>query len=289
MGGIGSVFTREDYRHKRVASGLMNLAVQHDGARRLRGLAAVRRAASHFTTSSDGTNSTRNFSVLANALALRTPRIRNRCFRLRARSRRSDAAASRIQRPLRCHACFATEADWRANLTFAGNMPADPVGGCEEYFVLARSGLGKIAAYARATRFHGIPMVMEYGYVPSNRMVRTVRSLSASGGDVGDRQELIRNARRPSRRRNCSQAEIAFRATRCWSLIRAHDPELENALADGGMPGRASSGQLLHVAHQPAREARRALRDVARCGTRVTSSRNSPTLARSSGPRTASK
>jgi len=27
MGGIGSVFTREDYRHKRVASGLMNLAV----------------------------------------------------------------------------------------------------------------------------------------------------------------------------------------------------------------------------------------------------------------------
>ena len=27
MGGIGSVFTREDYRHQRVASGLMNLAV----------------------------------------------------------------------------------------------------------------------------------------------------------------------------------------------------------------------------------------------------------------------
>jgi len=58
-----------------------------------------------------------------------------------------------------------TEAAWLANLQFAGNMPADPVGGCDEYFVIARSG-SEIAAYARATRFHGIPMVMEYGYAP---------------------------------------------------------------------------------------------------------------------------
>jgi len=213
MGGIGSVFTREDYRHKRVASGLMNLAVatmEREGFE-VSMLFAERIT---FYNQFGWKELTRNFSLLANPTGLRTPHFEIDVFDIerdlhdvmrlhREYSGRFDVTALR------------DEADWRANLKFAGNTPADPVGGCEEYFVLARNGVD-IAAYARATRFHGVPIVMEYGYAPSHpdaapALFRHVAGKFATAGNA-----------------------ILVTHT-------AHDPGLERALAAAGCP----------VAHHP--------------------------------------
>jgi hypothetical protein len=100
------------------------------------------------------------------------------------------------------------EADWRANLKFAGNTPADPVGGCAEYFVLARQG-ADLVAYARATPFHGVPMVMEYGYSDPAAAMALFRHLAGHFATAGD----------------------AILVTHT-----AHDPALERALAGAGCP-----------------------------------------------------
>ncbi len=116
-------------------------------------------------------------------------------------------------------------------------MPADPVGGCDEYFVLARHD-GEFAAYARATRFHGIPMVMEYGYARSQpaaamALFRHLGEMSATGkssfATVGDhRGALLLSGGKPS-----GNAMLVTHT--------AHDPALERALTDAGCP----------VAHHP--------------------------------------
>ena len=154
------------------------------------------------------------------------------------------------------------EAEWRANLKFAGNMPADPVGGCDEYFVLARRG-AKIAAYARATRFHGIPMVMEYGYAPSHHdcgdgFVPAYGEMSATGKSSFATRGDHRGAQLLSGGNPSGNAMLVTHS--------AHDPDLEKALTDAGCP----------VAHHPDNfymwrinlpdEAGRSLRDGSRCG-----------------------
>jgi predicted N-acetyltransferase YhbS len=211
MGGIGSVFTREDYRHKRVASGLMNLAVstmEREGFE----VSLLFAERITFYNQFGWKELTRQFSILPNALGLRTPELEIEVFDLdrdldevmrlhREYSGRFDVT---IQR---------SEAEWRANLKFAGNMPADPIGGCDEYFVLARSG-ANLAAYARATRFHGIPMVMEYGYAHPDAALALFRHLAGHFATSGN----------------------ALLATHS-----AHDPDLERALTDAGCP----------VAHHP--------------------------------------
>jgi len=213
MGGIGSVFTHEDYRHKRVASGLMRLAVstmEREGFE-VSLLFAERLT---FYNQFGWKDLTRNFSILANAPALRTPNFEIDAFDVerdlrdimrlhREYSGRFDVTALR------------TEAEWRANLQFAGNMPADPVGGCDEYFVLARSG-SVIAAYARATRFHGIPMVMEYGYASSNHAAALALFRQLAG-------------------------HFATSGNAILVTHTAHDPDLERALGEAGCP----------VAHHP--------------------------------------
>ncbi|HLI79565.1 MAG TPA: GNAT family N-acetyltransferase [Candidatus Binataceae bacterium] len=230
MGGIGSVFTREDYRHKRVASGLMNLAVttlEREGFE-VSLLFAERLT---FYNQFGWKELTRHFSVLPNALSVRAPRFDIDVF---------DAARdlSRVMELHRAYSgCFDVtavrdEAAWRANLLFAGNMPADPVGGCDEYFVLVRDG-ADIVAYARATRFHGIPMVMEYGYAPSHQtaMLALFRHLSemASRGTSsspmrGDhRSAALLNGGKPS-----GNAMLVTHT--------AHDPDLERALMQAGCP-----------------------------------------------------
>lgn len=206
MGGIGSVFTREDYRHRRVASGLMNLAV-----------ATMERAGFEvsllfaeritFYNQFGWQEQTRHFSLLSNPAGLRTPRFEIDAFDIerdlgdvmrlhRKYSGRFDVTAVR------------DEADWRANLKFAGNTPADPVGGCDEFFVLARQR-ADLVAYARATRFHGVPMVMEYGYSHPDAAMALFRHLAGHFASAGD----------------------AILVTHT-----AHDPSLERALKDAGCP-----------------------------------------------------
>src|ERR1019366_7650461 len=234
MGGIGSVFTREDYRHKRVASGLMNLAVttmEREGFE-VSLLFAERLT---FYNQFGWKELTRNFSVLANAPALRTPGF-EAGFEidvfdlerdLRDVMRLHDAYSGRFE-----VTALRNEAEWRANLQFAGNMPADPVGGCDEYFVLARRG-GEIAAYARATRFHGIAMVMEYGYAPSNQgatlaLFRHIGEMAATGNSSYAMRGDHRSAPVLSGGKPSGNAMLVTHT--------AHDPDLDKVLADAGCP-----------------------------------------------------
>ena len=102
---------------------------------------------------------------------------------------------------------------WRANLKFAGNQPLHPGEGSEEYFVVCRDG-ARIAAYARVTRFHGVSMVMEYGYVPDSvgAMLATLKYLGQSAaGHAGHRSDR----RRSSTRRPAPQRIEARRAVAC--------------------------------------------------------------------------
>jgi predicted N-acetyltransferase YhbS len=213
MGGIGSVFTRDDYRHKRIASELMKLAIatmEREGFE----VSLLFAERVTFYNQFGWKEQTRNFSLLANPTGLRTRDYTFDVFEVerdlrdvmrihREYSGRFDVTAIR------------DEADWRANLQFAGNSPADPVGGCEEDFVVARHG-ADIVAYARATRFHGVPMVMEYGYAPAH--------LDAA-------MALFRHL----------AMRFASAANAMLVTHTAHDLGLERALVDAGCP----------VAHHP--------------------------------------
>ena len=53
--------------------------------------------------------------------------------------------------------------------------PMHPGEGSKEYFILCRDA-GRIAAYARVTRFHGISMVMEFGHLPGALDERRLRA-----------------------------------------------------------------------------------------------------------------
>ena len=235
MGGIGSVFTREDYRHQRVASGLMSLAVstmEHE-AFEVSLLFAERIT---FYNQFGWKELTRNFSVLANA-----PRIHKSDFKIDVFEVNRD-----LRDVMRLHREYSgrfdvtvlrDESAWRANLLLAGNTPADPVGGCEEYFVIARSGSGQsdseVAAYARATRFHGIPMIMEYGYAPSNHaaalaLFRHLGEMAATGRSSFAMRGDHRGARLLADGKPSGNAILVTHT--------AHDPDLERALTDAGCP-----------------------------------------------------
>jgi predicted N-acetyltransferase YhbS len=235
MGGIGSVFTREDYRHKRVASGLMKLAVttMERAGFEVSLLFAERIT---FYNQFGWKELTRQFSLLTSAPALRTP-----AFEIEVLDLEHD-----LPELMRLHREYSgrfdvtvvrDEAAWRANLTFAGNMPADPIGGCDEYFVIARSG-SEIAAYARATRFHGIPMVMEYGYAPSNAgaMMTLFRHLSEMAATGKSSYRMRGDHRNASLLSGGAPSGNSMLVTHT-----AHDAEIEKTLTASGCP----------VAHHP--------------------------------------
>jgi len=105
---------------------------------------------------------------------------------------------------------------WRANLKFAGNQPLHPGEGSEEYFVVCRDG-ARIAAYARVTRFHGVSMVMEFGYVPdaADAMLATFKYIGQSAActrltlrRIGDhrRASLLHSASKPDEPLSASHA-----------------------------------------------------------------------------------
>ncbi|WP_333649000.1 GNAT family N-acetyltransferase [Candidatus Binatus sp.] len=234
MGGIGSVFTLEEYRHKGVASALMRLAVDtmvREGFE-VSLLFAERLT---FYNQFGWRDIERKFSILAGAASLNAPdRFVIDSFEI-ARDLAEVAAIHRSYSGRFNVTAVRDDAAWRANLKFAGNQPLHPGEGSEEYFVVCRDG-GRMAAYARATRFYGLSMVMEYGYVAGavgvDAMLATFKCLGeeASGAPVtsqrtGDhrRAALLRSASTPA-------------APSALVTHTAHDPALERALDGAGCP-----------------------------------------------------
>jgi len=234
MGGIGSVFTLEEYRHKGVASALMRLAVDtmvREGFE-VSLLFAERLT---FYNQFGWREVDRKFSILAAAAALDVPdRFVVDSFEIE-RDLGEIAAIHREYSGRFNVTAVRDDSAWRANLKFAGNQPLHPGEGSEEYFVVCRDD-ARIAAYARVTRFHGVSMVMEYGYIRDGggieAMLATLKYLGqlAAGApvtvrSVGDhrRASLLHSASKP--------AEPSVLVTHT-----AHDPALEKALGDAGCP-----------------------------------------------------
>ncbi|MGD0119272.1 MAG: GNAT family N-acetyltransferase [Candidatus Binatus sp.] len=234
MGGIGSVFTLEEYRHKGVASALMRLSVEtliREGFE-VSLLFAERLT---FYNQFGWREVDRKFSILGAAAGLD---VRDGFVVDSFETQRDLAEVAAIHRGYSGRfnvTAVRDDAAWRANLKFAGNQPLHPGEGSEEYFIVCRDG-ARIAAYARVTRFHGVSMIMEYGYVDgaggTDAMLATFKYLgqSASGmpvtvKSVGDhrRAALLHSASNP--------AEPSVLVTHT-----AHDPALEKALSDAGSP-----------------------------------------------------
>jgi predicted N-acetyltransferase YhbS len=232
MGGIGSVFTLEEYRHKGVASALMRLSVDtmvREGFE-VSLLFAERLT---FYNQFGWREVERKFSILAAAGSLDVAdRFVVDSFEIE-RDLGEVAAIHRGYSGRFNVTAVRDDSAWRANLKFAGNQPLHPREGSEEYFVVCRDDR-RIAAYARVTRFHGVSMVMEYGYVPGSvgAMIATLKYLGQSAAgmpvtvlSVGDhrRASLLHSASKP--------AEPSVLVTHT-----AHDPALEKALGDAGCP-----------------------------------------------------
>lgn len=231
MGGIGSVFTREDYRHQRVASGLMHLAidVMERESFEVSLLFAERLT---FYNQFGWKEINRNFTLLGNAADLRMPQVRELEIDVFDRDRDLPAimATHREYSGRFNIAAIRDEADWRANLEYAGNMPADPIGGCDEYFIIARIG-GEIVAYARATKFHDIVMLMEFGYRRSNQaaMLALIRHL-------GEMLSSGKSSFRVAGDHRRAQALLADKMPAGALIVThmCHDGGLERAADDAG-------------------------------------------------------
>src|SRR5580700_773984 len=234
MGGIGSVFTREDYRHKRVASGLMNLAVttmEREGFE-VSLLFAERLT---FYNQFGWKEVERQFSILTAAASIRAD---DRFVIDSFETERDLVEIAAIHRGYsgRCNVtAVRDDSAWRANLKFAGNQPLDHGEGSEEYFVVCRDG-SRISAYARVTRFHGVSMIMEYGYIAGDigvdAMLATFKHLGESASGVPVTVRHIGDHRRAALLHSASKhAEPSVLVTHT-----AHDPALEKALGDAGCP-----------------------------------------------------
>ncbi len=232
MGGIGSVFTLKTYRHKGVASDLMRLAVDtmiREGFE-VSLLFAERLT---FYNQFGWREVERKFSILAAAAGLNAPdRFVIDSFEIE-RDLGEIAAIHREYSGRFNVTAVRDDSAWRANLKFAGNQPLHPGEGSEEYFVVCRDG-ARIAAYARVTRFHGVSMVMEFGYLPggADAMLATFKYLGQSAAGVPVTGRRVGDHRRASLLHSASKPDEP-------SVIvthTAHDPALEKALGDAGCP-----------------------------------------------------
>jgi predicted N-acetyltransferase YhbS len=234
MGGIGSVFTLEEYRHQRVASALMRLSVDtmvREGFE-VSLLFAERLT---FYNQFGWREVDRKFSILAAAGALNVP---DRFVIDSFETERDLAEIASIHRAYSGRfnvTCVRDNSAWRANLKFAGNQPRHPGEGSEEYFVLCRDD-ARIAAYARVTRFHGVSMVMEFGYLPDGigieAMLATFKYLGQSAAGVPVTVRRVGDHRRAALLHSASKPdEPSVLVTHT-----AHDPALEKALGDAGCP-----------------------------------------------------
>src|SRR5258708_2123084 len=234
MGGIGFVFTLEEYRHKGVASALMRLAVDtmiREGFE-VSLLFAERLT---FYNQFGWREVERTFSILASAASLDVPE-RFVIDSFEAERDLDDVASIHRGYSGRFNVtAVRDDSAWRANLKFAGNQPLHPGEGSEQYFVVCRDGR-RIAAYARITRFHGVSMVMEYGYLPDgvdvDAMLATFKYLGQSASGVPVTVRTVGDHRRASLLHSSSKpAEPSVLVTHT-----AHDPRLEKALGDAGCP-----------------------------------------------------
>jgi predicted N-acetyltransferase YhbS len=228
MGGIGSVFTREDYRHKGVASELMRLAVD-TMVREQFEVSLLFAERLTFYNQFGWREVPRKFSVVLNAAGLRAPtdceidvfdigRDLDQVVEMhRAYTGRFDVTTVR------------DIDDWQGNLAYAGNQPIE---GSWEYFILARDAAG-ISAYARVTRFHGVTMVMEYAYRPGSEAA--LLTLFQHLGEVttgGSCTHRLRGDHRVSK----PMAEGSGATAPAGVLIThtAHDKQLEDRLVKSG-------------------------------------------------------
>ena len=232
MGGIGSVFTLEEYRHKGVASALMRLAVDtmvREGFE-VSLLFAERLT---FYNQFGWREVDRKFSILAAAASLDVPdRFVIDSFEIE-RDLGEIAAIHREYSGRFNVTAVRDDSAWRANLKFAGNQPLHPGEGSEEYFVVCRDD-ARIAAYARVTRFYGVSMVMEYGYLPdaADAMLATFMYLGQSAAGAPVTLRSVGNHRRAALLHSASKpTEPSVLVTHT-----AHDPALEKALGDAGCP-----------------------------------------------------
>ncbi len=227
MGGIGSVFVREDYRHRGLASELMRLAVrtmEREGFE-VSLLFAERLT---FYNRFGWREVTRNFSILSSAASLpASPALELDVFN----PARDLETVARIHRDYSGRfnvTAIRSEADWRGNLVFAANVPK---AGCGEYFVLARED-DAIRAYARALRFHGVAMVMEYGYEPGSESA--VLAMLRNCAEAASGMETSMCLRGDHRKRALLQGESRAGAASVIVTHTEHDEALEEALTAAG-------------------------------------------------------
>lgn len=233
MGGIGSVFTRDDYRHKGVASELMRLAVdtmEREGFE-VSLLFAERLT---FYNQFGWREVERKFSAMPQAAAMRTSTDYEIAGFDPARDLAQVAAIHKAYSGRINVTAVRDEQDWRASLVFAGNREMHPGEDSKEYFVTARTA-GKIAAYARATNLSGVAMAMEYGYAlgAEEAMTALVRYLGEAAAGKPSSFRLTGDHRRAAMFRMGSGANAP-----AGILIghTAHDPALEARLAAAGCP-----------------------------------------------------
>ncbi len=232
MGGIGSVFTLDEYRHKGVASALMRLAVDtmvREGFE-VSLLFAERLT---FYNQFGWREIERKFSILGGAASLNAP---NRFVIDSFDIGRDLAEVAAIHRGYSGQfnvTAVRDDAAWRANLKFAGNEPQHPGEGSEEYFVVCRDG-ARIAAYARVSRYFGLSMVMEFGYVAGgvDAMLATFKYLGEEAASLPVTSRRIGDHRRAALLHGVS----APAAPSTLVTHTVHDPALEKALDAAGCP-----------------------------------------------------
>ncbi|HEV2170489.1 MAG TPA: GNAT family N-acetyltransferase, partial [Candidatus Binatus sp.] len=232
MGGIGSVFTLKEYRHKGVASELMRLAVD-TMAREGFEVSLLFAERLSFYNQFGWREVERKFSLLTGASSINTP---DRFVIDSFDSERDLAEIAAIHRGYSGRFNLSAVRDdsaWRANLKFAGNQPMHPGEGSEEYFIVCRDGT-RIAAYARVTGFHGVSMIMEYGYVPGSidAILATFKYLGQEAAGASITSKLVGDHKR------AALLHTATKPANSSVLVThtAHDPSLEEALADAGSP-----------------------------------------------------
>jgi predicted N-acetyltransferase YhbS len=233
MGGIGSVFTLEEYRHKRIASELMRLSidtmVRHGFELSL--LFAERLT---FYNQFGWREVPRNFSILGAAASIAaTGNFVIDVFE----EARDLADVAEIHRNYSGRFNVTAVRDnsaWRANLRFAGNQPNHPGEASDEYFVLCRGHADRIAAYARITRFHGVAMIMEFGYCAGDS--EAMLSIFKHLGEAAAGAQLSLPQRGDHGRAALLRSASAAAAPGILVTHTAHDPELEQRLAGAGCP-----------------------------------------------------
>lgn len=230
MGGIGSVFTLEEYRHKGVASALMRLAVD-TMAREGFEVSLLFADRLTFYNQFGWREIERKFSLLPGAASLKAP---SRLVIDSFEAERDLGEVAAIHRGYSGRfnvTAVRDDAAWRANLKFAGNRPGE---GCAEYFIVCRDR-GPVAAYARATRYYGLATVMEFGYAAGavEAMIATFKFLGqqASGTPATSRRRIA-----DDRGAELLRSASGSAATATLVTHTAHDPALEKALAQAGCP-----------------------------------------------------